>query len=129
MDRKKILLIEHDEDTLFLLSNLLTKRGYAVQACHGGCDVVELKHAVPDLVILDKDLPTIDGIAVCKFLRLRPESKTTPIIMISGRPVRHVAKRAGVDAFLMKPFNLAELLETVDRFFQQFRPTDSVAFA
>ncbi|HYE22389.1 MAG TPA: response regulator [Verrucomicrobiae bacterium] len=66
---KRILIIENDSDMLFMLDRALNDAGYTVEACKVGSGIVEHKHTWPDLFILDKELPTIDGIAVCKFLR------------------------------------------------------------
>jgi CheY-like chemotaxis protein len=114
--KQRILVVENDQDTLFLIERALSEAGYDVETCNAGSDIIELRHTVPDLFILDKELPTIDGIAVSKFLRLQPTTKTTPIILISGHEAKNKAKRAGIDEFIRKPFRLNYLLELVEKY-------------
>lgn len=113
--KKRILIVENDEDTLFLMQRLLGDAGYEVEASAAGGGLVEFKHEVPDLYILDQGLPTVDGIALSKFLRLQDSSKDIPIIMISGYPVEGRAKLAGIDEFVKKPFTKEEVLDAVRR--------------
>ena len=79
---------------------------------------MEFKHKWPDLFILDKELPTLDGLAISKFLRLQESTKTIPIIMISAHHVGNRAKRIGIDEFIKKPFQLNHLLEVIRRYTQ-----------
>jgi CheY-like chemotaxis protein len=114
--KQRILVVENDQDTLFLLERALSEAGYVVETCNAGSGLVEFRHTVPDLFILDRELPTIDGIAVTKFLRLQEDTKTTPIFMISGYEVKNKAKRAGIDEFISKPFQLNYLLQLVEKY-------------
>ena len=113
--KPRILIVENDEDTLFLLERALSNAGYIVETCTAGWGIVDFQHDIPDLFILDKELPAIDGIAVTKFLRLQPATKTTPIIMISGHQIKNKARKAGSDEFLEKPFQLHSLLRLVEK--------------
>jgi DNA-binding response OmpR family regulator len=110
MIEQRILIIDNDVDTLFLLGNALTKVGYIVETCTTASGIVEFKHTLPDLFIIDQGLPTIDGIAVSKFVRLHESTKNIPIIMISGQQIKNRAKKAGIDEFIKKPFQLDHLL-------------------
>lgn len=114
--KKRILIIENDLDMLFLLEKALISEGYIVECCKGGATVVDYKHTWPDLFILDKDLPAIDGIALSKFLRLHKATKEIPIIMISAYRIKAKAKKAGIDKFIHKPFELSYLLNIVDKY-------------
>jgi CheY-like chemotaxis protein len=116
---KRILIVENDEDTLFLIANALKKEGYLVETCVAGSGIIESKHILPDLFILDKELPTVDGIAVSKFLRLHKPTKAIPIIMISGHQLKNTAKQAGIDAFILKPFELSYLIQIVRKYMEQ----------
>ena len=97
--KPKILIVEDDEDTLFLLKTALTRSGYDVETCTAGSGLVEFKHSLPDLFILDKDLPTIDGLAVTKFLKLQERTKEIPIIMISAHGIKKKAESVGINTF------------------------------
>jgi len=109
----RILIVENDEDTLFLIANALKNAGYNVESSTAGAGIVEFKHSVPDLFILDQGLPTIDGIAISKFLRLQKATRNIPIVMISGLEMTDRAKQAGIDYFVRKPFQITELLSAV----------------
>lgn len=113
---QRVLIVEDDEDMLFLLRAALTKAGYVVETAKVGSGIVDFSHTLPDLFILDKGLPMIDGIAVSKFLRINERTRHIPIVMISGHPLQEKARRAGVDAFIQKPFTVETLLKVVHRY-------------
>jgi DNA-binding response OmpR family regulator len=111
---KRIMVAEDDPDILFILDMILNDAGYQVEPVKDATTIVAGKKDWPDLFILDKDMPTIDGIAVCKYLRLNEQTKDTPIIMISAyHKLRKRAQEAGVNDFLEKPFNLKDLLHII----------------
>src|SRR5690349_22371933 len=113
---KKILLAEDDPDIRFILSLVLNEAGYEVEPLPAGDTIVEGKHKWPDLFILDKSLPLIDGLAICKYLRIKKETKDIPIIMISAyHKLRQKATSVGVDDFIEKPFDVKQLLEVVKK--------------
>lgn len=114
--RKRILIVENDADMLFILGSVLTDAGYAVQSFNCGSCIVESDYTLPDLFILDKDMPTIDGLAISKYLRVHETTKHIPIIMISAYEFQDKAKRIGVDEFIRKPFELSYLLESVNKY-------------
>jgi len=113
---KKILLAEDDPDIRFILNLVLKNAGYQVEPLSAGNSIVEGKHEWPDLFILDKSLPTIDGLAVCKYLKIKKETKDIPIIMISSyHKLKSKARKIGVDDFIEKPFDLKVLLNVVEK--------------
>jgi DNA-binding response OmpR family regulator len=115
MTKKRILIIEKENDMLFILANALSDAGYLVDAHTDGSCIVEGKVKLPDMFIIEKDLPAIDGMAICKYLRVHAESKEIPVILISTYSARRKAMDAGADAFLIKPFELGDLLKTVEQ--------------
>ncbi|MBT1703426.1 response regulator [Chryseosolibacter indicus] len=113
---KKILVAEDNSDSLIILQNILTSAGYKVEAISAGYNIVENRLDLPDLFILDKNMPTIDGLALCKYLRLKPETNKIPIILISGNQDLEVkAKEAGANEFLSKPFSVTQLLMLISK--------------
>jgi DNA-binding response OmpR family regulator len=117
MMAKKILVAEDDQDILFILDMILNEAGYKVEPMPEGASIVERKKDWPDLFILDKDMPTIDGLAICKYLRVNEKTKDIPIIMISAyHKLKKKARAAGVNEFIEKPFEIKELLATVKKF-------------
>ena len=81
-----------------------------------GMSILEAREQWPDLFILDKVLPSIDGLALCKYLKLKEETRDIPIVMISSyHKLRGKAKEIGVDDFLEKPFDIGALVALVDK--------------
>lgn len=112
--RKKILLIEDDCDASIMLQKILTNAGYAVDVLRDGRDIVEGKFNAPDLFILDNRLPGIEGVAICKYLRIKPVTNQTPIIIISGNDdIEGRSNTAGANLFLAKPLDAGVLLDAV----------------
>lgn len=113
---KKILLAEDDADIRFILHLVLNEAGYHVEPVSTGQNIVEGKHDLPDLFILDKALPVIDGLAICKYLKIKEETRDIPIIMISAfHQLKKKARDLGVDEFLEKPFDVKHLVSLVHK--------------
>jgi DNA-binding response OmpR family regulator len=114
---KKILIAEDDKDILFILDMILNDAGYAVEPLSEGTSILARQKDWPDLFILDKNMPFIDGLAICKYLKLQEATKKIPIIMISSyHKLKRRAREAGVDDFLEKPFELKDLLHTIGKY-------------
>ena len=114
--KKRILIAEPDPDMLFIVGTALQKAGYAVEANDAGVCILDQKTSWPDLFILDKDLPTIDGLAVCKYLRIKQDTREIPIIVLSSYAIKNKAHKAGATAFIRKPFQMQELLRSVEKY-------------
>ena len=113
---KKIVIAEDDPDIRYILNMVLNEAGYEVEPLSIGNSIVEGRDQWPDLFILDKSLPTIDGLAICKYLKVKEETKNIPIIMISSyHKLRKKAAEVGVDDFLEKPFDIKTLLDAVEK--------------
>jgi two-component system, OmpR family, phosphate regulon response regulator PhoB len=114
---KKIIVAEDDQDILFILDIILNDAGYKVEALTEGTSIVNGKKEWPDLFILDKDLPTIDGFTICKYLRLNEKTKNIPIIVISAyHKLKQKAIAAGANDFVEKPFDLKILFDVVGKY-------------
>ena len=114
---KKILIAENDPDILYILDVILKNAGYHVQVLNHGSPIVESQVDLPDLFILDKDLPVIDGLAISKYLKLKDETREIPIIMISAyHKLKQKAEDAGVNEFVEKPFDVQTLLSTIEKY-------------
>ena len=116
-ERKQILVVEDEEKIAEVLVSHLEGAGYHVHAeTHGG---PALRYAIEhqlDLVILDVKLPDMSGYTVCKELRKLYHSWAVPVLIITAmdQPIDQLRGFAyGADAYLPKPFDLAEVSETV----------------
>jgi two-component system response regulator MprA len=113
-EKAKILVIEDDEGILKLLKKALDFEGFQVDLAADGEKGLHLaEQHVPDLVVLDWMLPGMDGLEVCKRLR---ETSAIPILMLTAKDTvedRVLGLDAGADDYLIKPFELEELLARI----------------
>ena len=112
----KVLLVEDHEELWTLMSRRLRRRGFEVVLAHNGAQALEQVAAeTPDLVLLDMDLPIMDGWTVARTLRER--GNTTPIIALTAHAMtgdRARALEAGCDEYHSKPVSFELLLEQMD---------------
>jgi DNA-binding response OmpR family regulator len=107
---RKIVLIEDDTDTRTLLHDILSKH-HTVVTYTDGRPLLEPSFNMPDLFIIDYHLPSIDGTALCKYLRLKTDPDKVPVIIISGNEnLENKTLNAGASAYLKKPFSTDQLL-------------------
>ena len=117
--RPTILNAEDSADSREMMQLLLETRGYQVVAADDGVHALEVAlSSRPDLVLLDLELPKLDGLSVTRELRLHPNFKVVPIVILSGHDpsrFRQEALDAGCDDYLLKPINFDLLHELLDR--------------
>jgi putative two-component system response regulator len=113
----KILVVDDDAVNRELLQEVLIAEGLeVVTAPDGRSSLLEFVHAKPDLVLLDVNMPFVDGFEVCRRLKSIPETRLTPVILVtalSAREDRVTGIQVGADGFLTKPFDRSELLAHV----------------
>ncbi len=107
----KVLVVDDDRAVRDALRRVLTLAGYEVQPADGGAEAIELVvQSVPDAVVLDVGMPDVDGLEVCRRLRLL--GNRVPILMLTARVEisdRVAGLDAGADDYLIKPFDVDEL--------------------
>ena len=115
-ERPIILVVDDVPQNVRLLEAVLTSHGYSVASAASGAEALEKVRAeLPDLVLLDIQLPGMNGYEVCRRLREDSATRFLPVVMItsSDTEVRVNALEAGADDFVAKPFNQQELLVRV----------------
>lgn len=117
---KTVAYIEDDPDMIDLVSIILQKHGYRVTGFTESREIVsKLEEMKPELILLDLMMPHVDGIEVYKEIQSRERIAGVPVIIISAmkRAVEEIEQEGEVkvEACLVKPFTIGELLETVDR--------------
>lgn len=123
----RILYVEDNDDNLFMLKPRLERRGYTVLVAtdgEQGVTVAQKEH--PDLILMDLELPVLDGWKATKQLKNSPDTSSIPVIAVSAHAMsgdREKALAAGCDDFVAKPVVLPELLEKI----KALLPTQSQA--
>lgn len=124
----QILLIEDNEQNRYLTKFLLEKNGYAVHTASDGAMGVEMAGQIlPDLILLDIQLPTMDGYAVARGLRQNAALAATPIVAVTSYAMtgdREKAMASGCDGYIEKPINPATFAEEVGRYHKDGRGKD-----
>ncbi|MFW9788985.1 MAG: response regulator transcription factor [Candidatus Thorarchaeota archaeon] len=114
---KKILVVDDEQMTTELAKTFLEKHGFEVVVASDGEEALELANQeVPDLVLLDVMLPTIDGFEVCKRLKENATFKDTPILLFTAKGLSSDVERgeeAGADEYIIKPFSGKALVATI----------------
>jgi CheY-like chemotaxis protein len=112
-----ILVVDDDEDMRLLLRCILEKGGYSVVTAHNGQQCLEAyEHFCPVLVILDAQMPGMDGFTCCQRLRSLPGGADIPILMLTAESddeSRQQAFATGVTDFMTKPYKIDVLLARV----------------
>jgi signal transduction histidine kinase/DNA-binding response OmpR family regulator len=114
----RVLLIEDNETDRWFFSEVLRSRGHLVVACSSGEDALEtLDEAMPDLVLLDLQLPGIDGLEVCRRIRARDDGTLPFVILVTSTDEGDVLSdvlSAGADDFLKKPIEASTMVIRLD---------------
>ncbi|MFW9806487.1 MAG: response regulator transcription factor [Candidatus Thorarchaeota archaeon] len=114
---KKILVVDDEQMTTDLAKTFLEKHGFEVVVARDGEEALAIAYdQVPDLILLDVMLPTIDGFEVCKRLKDSDIFRTTPILMFTAKGLSSDVERgeaAGADEYIVKPFSGKALVATI----------------
>ena len=115
-----ILIVEDNEKNMKLVRDILQYKGHAtLEAVTGGEGVRLARERKPDLILMDIQLPDIDGIAALYEIRTDASLDAIPVVAMSASVMpdeQHKVVTSGFDAFITKPINLKQFLETVQRF-------------
>src|SRR5688500_19369225 len=123
MNKKKILIVDDEDDILHFLELVLREKGYDVATASGGHEALtKAQLERPDLVLLDIMMPQMDGWEVLKLLRVDEATAQIPVAMVSARtdPKDRVqGLQEGAVDYICKPFALEDLLAKVDAIFSR----------
>lgn len=129
IEKMQVLLVEDEPAQREVLAYNLEAEGYTVRSADNGEEAMMLiDEAAPDLIILDWMMPLLSGIEVCRRVKTRPETRNIPVIMLSARSEEVDAVRGldtGADDYIVKPYNLRELMARVRTQLRRVRPAAS----
>lgn len=125
-----VMVVDDEPSIRRLVASLLRQDGYDLQMAGTGEEAIDMAAASPpDLVLLDVQMPGMDGFAVCRHIKENPRTRFTPVVMVTGlkdRERRIEGIRAGADDFLSKPFDAEELQARVRSLLRVKRYTDQL---
>ncbi|MGE5532325.1 MAG: response regulator transcription factor [Bacteroidota bacterium] len=124
----RVLIVEDDASVARFLQQAAEEAGYVVEAAIDGLQGLELARSLDfDLILLDLTLPGIDGLDVCR--RLRSAAVKTPVLIITARDTledKLAGLDGGADDYIVKPFQVAELLARMRALLRRGQPTAAV---
>jgi two-component system cell cycle response regulator DivK len=129
---KRILIVEDNETDVRLLKDILETRGYNILQTRDGLEAIDLVVVnLPDLILMDIQLPDMSGLEVTRRLRGDDRSRRIPIIAVTAFAMgwhEREALDSGCDAYISKPISILGFLRTIESFLSRF-PFASTGFA
>ena len=115
-----VLCVEDDEDNVYMLHRRLSRVGFDVKVATNGAEAVEwAKNLLPDIIVMDLNMPKLNGWEATRQLKSQPETKHIPVIVLSGNfsdSHREKAFAAGCDDFEAKPADFERLVGKIQKF-------------
>jgi len=127
----RVLIVEDERDIRDLVLFHLKREGFQVSSASSGEEALrQVRHASPDLVLLDLMLPAMGGLEVCRKLRQDPATVALPIVMLTAKGDevdRVLGLELGADDYIVKPFSPKELLARVRAVLRRAKPAPGAA--
>ena len=120
MAGETILVVEDNALNLELISDILDAHGYRVQSATSGTDALKMvEDERPDLILMDIQLPGLDGLTITGIIKEKPENSDLPIIALTAHAMRgdeEKAREAGCDGYISKPIDTRAVPKTVRKY-------------
>lgn len=122
MEKKRILVVEDDLMNMELISDLLETNGYEVLEATSGLRMFEIIDSIsiaPDLILMDIQIPDVDGLTLTKRLKGNPLTRDIPIIALAANAMRGDREKAlevGCIDYIPKPFNTRGFIDKISKF-------------
>lgn len=127
VEQPTVLVVEDEPAQREVLAYNLEAEGFAVSKAENGEEALLLvDEMAPDIIVLDWMLPNVSGIEVCRRLKMRPDTRSVPIIMLSARSEevdRVRGLETGADDYVVKPYSVVELMARVRSQLRRTRPS------
>ena len=125
--KKRLLIVEDNARLLRVIAVYLEKAGFDTMTARDGADaLVRLAETIPDLIVSDIMMPGTDGFAFAASVRANPRTDLIPIVFLTAKDRREdriAGFRAGIDAYLVKPFEPEELVAVIENIFNRISRT------
>lgn len=113
---KKLIFVEDDETLRDVYIQYFKNKGFEITTYPDGNSIISNDFQIPDLFILDFELPGTNGLDICRYLKANKMTAQVPVIIVSGNDsVKDEYKNAGACDFLTKPFNIQKLLVLINQ--------------
>jgi CheY-like chemotaxis protein len=123
--RKKILVVDDDKFISKFITSVLSSEGYELDTAYDGSEALEkVEASKPDLILLDIMMPVMDGWETAEKLKLNPETKSIPVIIVTAKSQEKDVQKGeelGVACYMIKPFNPLDLTKTIREILSVFR--------
>lgn len=126
-DQPRVLVVEDEPAQLEVLAYNLEAEGFVVSRARDGEEaLLLLSEDAPDIVVLDWMMPNLSGIEVCRRIKIKPDTRSIPVIMLSARSEEVDKVRGletGADDYVVKPYSVIELMARVRSQLRRVRPS------
>lgn len=117
--KKRVLIVDDEEDTLKLLKIIVELSGYEADTTLNSLDALTMAQVEqPDVVLLDIMMPRLDGFQLCKMMRANPKTRNLPVIFVTAYSALDLddrRKASGGDMVLSKPVSMDQLIEAIEK--------------
>jgi CheY-like chemotaxis protein len=117
LSSKIVIGVDDAAENLFLLQSAVKAGGFTFMGTRSGAECLSLLHrVVPKVILLDIEMPMLDGFETCRQIRALPEARHVPIIFLTARKTGEDVKKClevGGNDFIIKPFDIVKLLERI----------------
>ena len=117
---KKVLIVEDNELNMKLFHDLLESKGYGIIQTRDGMEALKIALVqMPDLILMDIQLPEVSGLDVTKWLKADDNLKQIPVIAVTAFAMKgdeEKIREGGCEAYIAKPISVTNFLETVEQF-------------
>jgi len=117
---KKILIVEDNELNMKLFHDLFESKGYDIVQTRDGMEALKIARAqMPDLILMDIQLPEVSGLEVTKWLKEDDNLKQIPVVAVTAFAMKgdeEKIREGGCEAYIAKPISVTNFLETVEQF-------------
>ncbi|MCF6343427.1 MAG: response regulator [Devosiaceae bacterium] len=117
---KTIMIVEDNELNMKLFNDLIESKGYKTIQTRNGMDALDLaKNHLPDLILIDIQLPEVSGLVVSQWLKENDDTANIPVIAVTAFAMKGDEERilkSGCDGYIAKPISVPHFLETIEKY-------------